>query len=76
MHRVGYSAVKSPECVKKSKIAYKFFITKAADQKTIFFNSPWKMGVETCVTIWYLFKKKKNVTFFLHFFVGIFFNPP
>ena len=28
---------------------------KATDLKTIFLRSPWKMGVETCVTFWYLF---------------------
>ena len=42
-------------------------MTKATDLK-----SPWKMGVKTCVTLWYLFKTKKNVehffTFFWHFF--------
>ena len=47
MHRVGYRAVKSPECVKKkSKIAHNFFMTKATDLKTIFLKSPWKMGVD------------------------------
>ena len=56
MHRVGYRTVKSPECVKiKSKIAHIFFRTKATDLKTIFLKSPCKMGVETCVTLWYLF---------------------
>ena len=34
-------------------------MTKATDLKTIFLKSPWKMDVETCVTLWYLF---------LHFF--------
>ena len=40
MHRVGYRAVKSPECVKKSKIDHDFFMTKATDLKTIFLKSP------------------------------------
>ena len=31
MHMVGYRAVKSPECVKKSKITHNFFMTKATD---------------------------------------------
>ena len=40
-HRVGYRAVKSPECLKKkSKIAHNFFMTKAIDLKTIFLKSP------------------------------------
>ena len=30
-------------------------MTKATDLKTIFLKSPWKMDVETCVTLWYLF---------------------
>ena len=51
MHRVGYRAVKSPECVKKYKIAHNFFMTKATDLKTIFLKSPCKMDVETCVTL-------------------------
>ena len=51
MLRVGYRAVKSPECVKKSSIAHNFFMTKATDLKTIFLKSPRKMGVETYVTL-------------------------
>ena len=62
MHRLGYRAVKSPECVKKkSKIAHNFFRTKATDLKTIFLKSPWKMNVETCVTLWHLIKTTKNI---------------
>ena len=56
MQREGYRAVKSSVCVKrKSKIAHNFLMTKATDLKTIFLKSPWKMDVETCVTLWYLF---------------------
>ena len=40
MHRVGYNALKIPECVKK--IAHNFFMTKATDLKTIFFFNPLK----------------------------------
>jgi len=40
MHRVGYRAVKSPVCVKKSKMALNFFVTKATDLKIIFLKIP------------------------------------
>ena len=36
MHTAGYRAVKSPVCVKKSKMAHTFFVTKATDLKIIF----------------------------------------
>ena len=72
MHRVGYRAVKSPICVKKSQIDHNFFVTKATDLKSLFLKSPWKMDVETRVTLWYLFKTKKYflqfLTNFRHFF--------
>ena len=61
MHRVGYRAVKSPGGVKKFKIAHDFLMTKATDLKTICLKSPWKMDVETCVTLWYLIKTTKNI---------------
>ena len=56
---------KSPVCEKKTKIAHNFFVTKAADLKTICLKSPWKMHEETCVTVWDLFKTKK---YFFSFF--------
>ena len=43
MHRVGYRAVKSPVCVKKSKIAHNFFANKATDLKTNFYL--WKTEI-------------------------------
>ena len=70
MHTAGYRAVKSPVCVKKTKMAHKFFVTKATDLKIIFLKSPWKMNVETCHDIC-LKNKTKNyilLPFFLAFF--------
>ena len=45
MHKVWYRTVKSPVCVKKkkSKIAHKFFMTKAKDIKTMLLKSPLKI---------------------------------
>ena len=51
MRRVGYRAVKSPVCLKKSKIAHNFFMPKAADLTTIFLKSPSKVDAESCVTL-------------------------
>ena len=67
MHRVGYrqDGKKSDLWEKKSKIPHNFFVTKATDLKTTFLGSPWKMDVETCVTLWYFLKQKQ---IFLHFF--------
>ena len=42
MHTAGYRAVKSPVCVKKTKMAHKFFVTKATDLKIIIFEKPLK----------------------------------
>ena len=44
MRRVEYRAVKSPVCLRKSKMAHSFFLTKATDLKTVFLKSPWKMS--------------------------------
>ena len=51
-------------------------MTKATDLKTKFLKSPWKMDVDTCVTLWYLFKTKtkKSLHFFdlfCHFFLSL-----
>ena len=73
MHRVGYSVENSSLFGKKSKIAHNFFVTKATYLITIFLKSPWKMDIETCVTLSYLLIKQKNYFFrfsepFLAFF--------
>ena len=73
MHRVWYGAVKSPECKKKSKIAHNFVLTKATDLTTILLKSPWKMHIETCVTLDICLKQNKIFfsffwPFFRHFF--------
>ena len=48
-------------------------MTKATDLKTIFLKSPWKMGVETCITLWYLFKTNKKYFYIcLKLFFSIF----
>ena len=52
---------------KKSKIAHNFFVTKAADLKTIFLKSPFKMHVDTYVTLWYLFKTKQKKMFLIFY---------
>ena len=75
IYRVGYRVEKkSGLWKKKSKIAHHFFVTKATDLKTIFLKSPWNMHVETCVTLWDLFKTKIFFSFFC-LFLGLFFNP-
>ena len=65
MNRVGYRAVKSPVCVKKSK-------TKTKDLKTIFLKA-----LEKRRNMWpsLIFVKNKNKNTFYIFFT-IFFNPP
>jgi len=40
MQSLGYRAVKSQVCVKKSKMAINFFVTKATDLKIIFLKIP------------------------------------
>ena len=48
-------------------------MTNATDLKTIFLKSPRKIHVETCVTLWYLFKTKKcYLKNFFDPFIGIF----
>ena len=46
-------------CKNHSKTAHTLFMTKATDLK-----SPWKMDVETCVSLQYLFLKKILLIFF------------
>ena len=38
-------------------------MTKATDLITIFFKGPWKMHVETCIKMIFVFKKKFVLTF-------------
>ena len=42
MQMVGYRAVKSPVCVKKTEIAHNSFVTKATDPKNYIFEKPLK----------------------------------
>ena len=67
-----------PEYVKKSKIAHNFFMTKATVLKTIFLKSPWKISVETYVSLILIFvlNQKKYFLHFFDLFIAFLFDPP